>query len=74
MAKRENLYSIQIFWTDEKDPRGYGNRVWRKVAVDDKRTWEKAEKSIRRLFPTVTHVNVYGGVTREFKKQIKLTP
>jgi len=67
--KREDLYNITIVW---KDPLGQvQKKTWHRIAVDQPATWRGTQKTIRRLFPGVTHVNVYGGISELFKKQIK---
>lgn len=69
--KRENLYNITMVWPDPSRPGQVLKKTWHRIAVDHVPTWNKTQAKIKELYPTVTHVNVYGGITEIFKRQIK---
>jgi len=62
---KEDLFTIIIFSTDRKPAK------WRNVQVYKAAAWKRTENAIKRLFPGVTAVNVYGKITRQFYEQIK---
>lgn len=70
--KREHLYNATIVWPDPDNPGQVKKRTWHRIDADKPATWRTVERKIRQLFPGVTHVNLYGGITETFKRQIKM--
>ncbi len=68
-AARENLYTIIIAYTDSVGTNQFCK--WKGILYDRPATWNKTAKDIKRLFPSVDHVNVYGGISGKLKKHIK---
>lgn len=69
--KRENLYTAVVIY---KGPWGKTAAAkYRNIDADKPATWKRAAIFFKLKFPTATHVNLYGGISREFKRQEKLT-
>jgi hypothetical protein len=69
--KRESLYTAIVFY---KDPATGSARPakYRNVEADKPGSWKRFIYFIRRKFPTATAINLYGGITKEFYKQVKV--
>jgi hypothetical protein len=67
--RRENLYKIIVAYDRGAGVTGFAK--FRNIEVDKPASWRRTENFLTRTFPTIQHVNVYGGITGEFKKQIK---
>lgn len=66
--KRETLYTV-IFFYIEGTVKGH---KLHNIEADKDPAWNRTVEYIRELHPTVTHANLYGGITRTFKRQINL--
>jgi hypothetical protein len=69
--KRENLYNATIVWPDPDKPGAVCKKTWHRVDADSPATWRRTAQKIKELFPGVTHVNLYGGISETFHRQIK---
>lgn len=67
--QREDLYTcIVIYVKLDGSP---GGATFHKIRMDQPATRDKNMEYWKRKLPTATHVNVYGGISRKFKEQIK---
>lgn len=66
--RRENLYKIIVVFDRGNGSTGFAK--FRNIQVDKPASWRRTERFLHREFPTMLHVNVYGGITGQFKKQI----
>jgi hypothetical protein len=67
--RRENLYKIIVQY-DHPDG-GPAFAKYRNIEVDKPASWKRTADFLKRRFPSMHHVNVYGGISQEFVKQIK---
>ena len=77
MAARENLYTAIVFYPVQRDlvtgkilkskAAKYHN-----VEADKTGSWARFVNFVSRKFPGATAVNLYGGVTEEFIRQVRL--
>lgn len=75
--KREDLYTCVVFivqempWKEDTPPRPVCVK-YRNIPVDKPAPFERFKKFILAEFPAAKYMNVYGGQSRDFYKQIKL--
>ena len=62
--KREDLYTVLVFY--QKSDGSTGCAKYHNIEVDKPGQWKKAEEYFRRKFPSATHANKYGGVTKQY--------
>jgi hypothetical protein len=67
--RRESLYKIIVQYTGSDGQLAFAK--YRNIEVDKPASWERTAEFLRGKFPGIHHVNVYGGITGEFKQQIK---
>lgn len=67
--QREDLYNCIVIFI--KDDGSTGGASYHNIRMDQTATREKNLEYWKRKIPTATHVNVYGGITRILKEQIK---
>lgn len=76
--KREDLYTCVVFIVDDVPPGKELDRPrpvcvkYRNIPVDKAAPFERFKKFILAEFPAAKYMNVYGGQSRDFYKQIKL--
>jgi hypothetical protein len=68
---REDLYTMQIFFKDELDPRGFSRVNWHRVSMKSETEKYWLIGKMKNRYPNFTHANVYGGVSGKFYEQIK---
>ena len=67
--RRENLYKIIAQYVGPDGHPAFAK--FRNIEVDKPASWKRTENFLRNRFPSIHHVNVYGGITGEFKQQIR---
>jgi hypothetical protein len=64
--KRENLYTAVVVYTEAGKPKF---AKYRNIDADKPASWIRTKAFFKDRFPTATHVNLYGGISRVFKRQ-----
>jgi hypothetical protein len=65
--KRETLYTVILCYTGPTGADAFAK--YRNIECDKPGTWERAKVFFRTKFPTVKHANIYGGISRDFKRR-----
>lgn len=68
--KRENLYTVIVVYDGPDGKAAFAK--YHNIDCDKPATWTRTKAFFKSKFPTVKHANIYGGVTREYKRQEKL--
>jgi hypothetical protein len=68
--KRENLYTVIVVYDGPNGQPAFAK--YRNIDCDKPATWERTKRFFEKKFPTAKHANIYGGISREYKKQVKL--
>ena len=68
--ERENLYRVVIVYRDPNGKPAFAK--YRNIQCDKPASWERSKAFFKTTFPTATHVNIYGGISRKFIRQEKM--
>lgn len=68
--RRENLYRVVVIYRENGICKG---ALFRNIECDKPGPWERSKAYFRKRFPEAMHCNIYGGVTRAFKRREYLT-
>jgi hypothetical protein len=66
---RENLYTLTICYLDESGIQRWTK--WHRVELDKPAHRAAIERSLKAWYPGFHHANIYGGISRTLKGQIK---
>lgn len=69
-SKKENRFTLTICYQDDGGRERW--HKWRNVLVDNKASWSNTKKALLAYFPGLKHVNIYGGISKKFYKQIRV--
>jgi hypothetical protein len=67
--RRETLYKVIVVYLDHQGKAAFAK--YRNILCDRPASWSRSKKFFKSKFPTATHVNIYGGLTGQFKRQEK---
>lgn len=69
-CKKESYYRVIVVYKgDDGKPKFAG--PYHNILYDRPESWKNSKAFFKRKYPTATHCNIYGGITKEFKKQEK---
>jgi hypothetical protein len=67
--RRENLYKIIVQYQGPDGRPAFAK--YRNIEVDKPAAWLRTANFLKSKFQEIHHVNVYGGISGDFKQQIK---
>jgi hypothetical protein len=70
--KRENLYTCIVMCWEQCSNITYTGKKFHNVDADKPAVWQRFLHFVRKDFPNASHINIYGGISRNFIRQEKL--
>lgn len=71
--KKETLYTCIVMCWEQCSNITYQGKKFHNVEADKPAVWNRFIAFVKKNFPNARHINIYGGISRNFIRQKKLS-